>query len=125
VSEEGRPAPGYVDAPGDAEETEGNGTDGEDLPAKERPRSWEGLVGRDVVIDTDSSFVYIGRLEDVEDHFLALSTVDVHDMGDSRVTKEMYVLEAMKYGVRANRRFVYVARSRVLSVSLLDDVVRY
>ncbi len=86
---------------------------------------WEGLVGQDVVIDTDSSFVYVGRLEGVDDHFVALSTVDVHDMKDSQATKEIYVLEAMKYGLRANRKLVYVARRRVLSVSLLDDVVRY
>ena len=119
------PAGGSAGALEGAGQSEGKVVEGEHASAKERPRPWKGLVGRDVVIDTDSSFVYIGRLEGVEDHFLALSTVDVHDMGDSRVTKEIYVLEAMKYGVRANRRFVYVARNRALSVSLLDDVVRY
>ena len=89
------------------------------------PRPWEGLIGRDIVIDTDSSYVYIGKLEGVDEHFLALSTVDVHDMRDSHAPKEIYVLEAMKHGLRANRKVVYVARRRVLSVSLLEDVVRY
>ncbi len=86
---------------------------------------WEGLIGQDVVIDTDSSFIYVGRLEGADDHFIALSTADVHDMRDSQATKEIYVLEAMKYGLRANRKLVYVARRRVVSVSLLDDVVHY
>ncbi len=89
------------------------------------PKPWEGLIGQDIVIDTDSSYVYVGRLEGADDHFLTLSTVDVHDMKDSHATKEIYVLEAMKHGLRANRKLVYVARRRVLSVSLLDDVVRY
>ena len=91
----------------------------------ERPWPWKGLVGEDVVIDTDSSFVYVGRLEGADEHFVALSTVDVHDMRDSKATKEVYVMEAAKYDVRANRRLVYVARSRILSVSLMADIVRY
>lgn len=92
---------------------------------KERPWPWEGLVGQDVVIDTDSSFIYVGRLEGVDRDFVAMSTVDVHDMKDSKATKEVYAMEAVKYGVRANRKLTYVARRRVLSVSLLEDVVRY
>ena len=95
------------------------------VPANERSWPWEGLIGRDVVIDTDSSFLYIGRLEAADDHFVAVSTVDVHDMRDSRATKEIYVMDATKYGVRANRKAVYVAKERILSVSLLEDVVRY
>ena len=100
-------------------------SEGEKPSAKERPWPWEGLVGRDVVIDTDSGFVYIGRLEGVDDHFVALSTVDVHDMRDSKATKEIYVMEAVKYGIRANRKLTYVARDRILSVSRIEDVVRY
>ncbi len=105
--------------------SEGERVEDGNASAKERPRPWEDLVGRDIVIDTDSSFVYVGRLEGVDDHFVAMSTVDVHDMKDSRVTKEIYVLEAVKYGLRANRKVVYVAKGRILSVSLLEDVVRY
>ena len=100
-------------------------SEGEKPSGDERLRPWEGLVGQDVVIDTDSSFIYIGRIEGVDDHFVAMSTVDVHDMRDSRVTKEIYVMEATKYGVRANRKLTYVARDRILSVSRIEDVVRY
>ena len=99
--------------------------DGGEISPRDRPWPWQGLVGRDVVIDTDGGYVYVGRLEAADDHFVAMSTVDVHDMRDSRATKEVYVREALKYGVRANRKLVYVARGRVMSVSPLEDVVRY
>jgi hypothetical protein len=86
---------------------------------------WQSLVGSDVVLDTDTSFVYVGRLEAADNEFLTLTNVDVHDMNDSRATKEVYALEALKHGVRANRRKTFVRVSRVVSVSRLEDVVRY
>jgi small nuclear ribonucleoprotein (snRNP)-like protein len=86
---------------------------------------WRSLVGSEVVVDTDTSYVYIGTLDAVDEHFLTLSRVDVHDMSDSRVTKEIYALEAMKYGVRANRTRTYLRLDRTVSVSRLEDVIRY
>ena len=90
-----------------------------------RRGGWSGLIGSKVVVDTDSSFVYIGTLESADDRFLTLVDVDVHDMRDSRGTKEIYALEALKLGVRANRKRAYLLVGRVVSVSLLEDVIRY
>jgi len=90
-----------------------------------RREGWSGLVGSRVVVDTDSSFVYIGTLESAGDRFLTLVDVDVHDMHDSRGTKEIYTLEALKLGVRANRKRVHLLVGRVVSISLLEDVIRY
>ena len=86
---------------------------------------WESLVGCKVVVDTDTRYVYIGTLEAVGERFLTLTNVDVHDMSDSRVTKEIYALEAMKYGVRPNRTRTYLRVDRMVSVSKLQDVIRY
>jgi len=87
--------------------------------------AWEDLVGQEVVVDTDSSYVFVGKLESVDARFISLSTVDVHDMRDSHVTKEVYTLESLKYGIRHNRKLTHIRLERVICVSRLDDVVRY
>lgn len=94
-------------------------------PAPSAAGAWAALVGVDVVVDTDTSFVYVGKLEGVDGAFVTLGDVDVHDMRDSRVTKEIYALEALKHGIRSNRKKVHVRVERVVSVSRLEDVIRY
>ena len=87
--------------------------------------AFSSLVGVKVVVDTDTSFVCVGTLESWDADFLTLADVDVHDMHDSRVTKEIYALEALKHGIRANRTRVHLVRSRVVTISRLEDVIRY
>jgi hypothetical protein len=83
------------------------------------------LVGERVVVDTDTTKLVVGTLEDAGEHLLTLAEADIHDMRDSRVTSEVYTLETLKYGVRANRKRVYVRVDRVVCVSRLDDVIDY
>ena len=83
------------------------------------------FVGKDVVVDTNTSFLYIGRLEGVAEYFMTISGVDVHDCSQSTTTKEVYVLEARKFGIRRNRSGVKVRLDKVVSVSLLEEVIVY
>lgn len=87
--------------------------------------AWREFVGQLVVVDTDSHFVYIGTLKEVRDHFVVLSEVDVHDTRQSTSTKEQYVMDTKRFGVKTNRREVSVRKSLVVSLSRLDDVVLY
>ncbi len=84
-----------------------------------------GLVGREVVIDTNTSYVYVGTLESVGADFLTLKNADVHDIHDSSVTKEIYIHETRKHGVRPSRERVVVRLAHVVSFSLLGDVTQY
>ncbi len=86
---------------------------------------WAALVGKIIVVDTNSSYVYLGTLERVEDHFVVLSGVDAHDRGEGAGTKEQYVMEAKRFGVKANRKEVSIRKSVVVSVSKLEDVILY
>lgn len=86
---------------------------------------WKPLLGKIVVIDTDSSFLYLGTLERVEDHFIVLKDVDAHDRRESPSTKEQYIMETRKFGVKPNRREVSIRKQLVVSVSKLDDIVGY
>ena len=86
---------------------------------------WQALSGKVVVIDTNSQFVYVGTLSRVADHFVVLKDVDVHDRTETPSTKEEYIINCKRFGVRPNRKEVSVRTALVVSVSKLDDVVLY
>lgn len=87
--------------------------------------AWKALLDQKVVVDTDSQFVYLGTLARIEDHFLVLREVDVHDRSEGPSTKEQYIMDTKRYGVRANRKEVSIRKGLVVSVSRLDDVILY
>jgi small nuclear ribonucleoprotein (snRNP)-like protein len=93
--------------------------------AIEAPAEIKAMLNQQVVVDTDSAYVYIGRLVSAGCDYLTLADVDVHDTGDSKTTKEHYAHETRKLGSRPNRKEVLVRVARVLSISKLDDIVRF
>jgi hypothetical protein len=82
-------------------------------------------AGEPVVVDTASPFVYIGRLVAMTKEFVILADADAHDMADSpgSQTKERYIRETKRFGVKENRRAVRVAREKVIALTRLSDVV--
>ena len=83
------------------------------------------LLNQQIVVDTDSSYVYIGRLKAIGSDCLVLANVDAHDTHDSNSSKEHYAHETCKLGPRPNRKEVLVLLERVLSISRLDDIIRF
>lgn len=81
------------------------------------------LVGREVVIDVASQYVYLGRLAGVDEKFLVLEDADAHDLRDTGTTREEYVLAARRHGLAPNRARVFVRTDEVVSLSALDDVI--
>jgi hypothetical protein len=80
------------------------------------------LIGEMVVVDLDESYLVIGRLAAVDAGHLSFAQADLHDHREANCTKEVYVLESRKLGVRANRKQVSVPRRRVLAISRLEDI---
>ncbi len=80
------------------------------------------LSGEVVVLDTAGPLIYVGRLKRVTPHAFELIEADVHDMNDSRSTKDFYLLQIRDLGVRPNRAMVLVHRSHIISVSRLADI---
>lgn len=78
-----------------------------------------------IVIDTASSWVYIGTLEKVTDQSVILSDVDVHDNNDTATSKEIYVFESTTTGVASNRKLTYVNLEYVVSFSRLEDIKKF
>ena len=86
---------------------------------------WKRFVGQQVVVDTSSPYVYLGTLSAVEDHFVMLTEVDAHDRGEGPSTKEQYIMDAKRHGIRANRKEVSVRKSLIVSISRLADILVY
>jgi hypothetical protein len=85
----------------------------------------QALAGREVVVDTRSPWMYIGRLESLQADSLLLQDVDGHDCGETSAPRERYLLDSIDSGIKANRRSVYVNLDYVVSVSLLSEVIKY
>jgi hypothetical protein len=95
---------------------------------RKRKRDAQGILSyrdKTVVVDTNSNFLYIGKLEDVGEHFVTLRDADVHDCRESPSMNERYIMEAKKLGVRCNRKAVHIRLEEVISMSLLDDIIEY
>jgi hypothetical protein len=86
-------------------------------------RMLEDLIGQVVVIDFRSTFVCIGKLVRLDDHYLELRNADVHDLRDTQTTRENYVVESHLTGIKRNRKRVFIPRAEVVALSALDDVV--
>lgn len=83
------------------------------------------FVDQDVVLDTRGDLIYLGRLVAVRDWFFELADADVHDLQSTRTSKELYIMESAKHGVRKNRASVMVRKVEVVSLSKLQDVIQY
>lgn len=83
----------------------------------------ETLVGCEVVLDTAGPLVYLGRLTSVTESGFWLEQADLHNVDEGHATREQYIAESARDGIRVNRGRVFVLRNTVASISALADVV--
>jgi small nuclear ribonucleoprotein (snRNP)-like protein len=83
----------------------------------------EQLIGSRVVIDLRSHYVCLGTLERVDELYIEVRDTDLHDLRDTRTSRENYVAESLATGVKRNRERVFLTRADVVAVSRLEDVV--
>jgi hypothetical protein len=79
--------------------------------------------GRQVVLDLASQYVILGTLTGSDAHHYILENADVHDLRDTTTSRELYVLDAKRHGINANRKRVFVRKDGVVSLSKLADVI--
>ncbi len=89
------------------------------------PEDWKNFLNQVVVVDTDSSFVYLGTLAKVGEQFVQLKDLDAHDTRETPTTKERYVMDSKRFGVKANRKEISIRHEKIVSLSLLQDVIEY
>jgi len=83
----------------------------------------EEFVGKKVVVDLRSEYVCLGTLKQFDDRFLDLRNADLHDLRDTDTTRELYVVDSHRTGIKRNRKRLLLVRAEVVAVALLDDVV--
>ena len=88
----------------------------------ESPDLLHRLVGEVVVADFRSSYVCFGTLVRVDGEFLDMKDADLHDFRDSQATREVYVYDAMRLGIRRNRARVLIKRDEVVAIAKLSDI---
>ncbi len=82
----------------------------------------EPLIGEIVVVDLSSPYVCLGRLAGLDHDFLDLRDADLHDFRDSTKTREVYVYDSARLGIRRNRSRILIRRSEVVAVTRFSDI---
>lgn len=93
------------------------------MPRKDNDVALADLLDQIIVIDTKSTTLAIGRLVRIADDCLVLEDADLHDREEGYSSKELYVINVRKFGVRPNREKVYIPRDTIIAVSALDDFI--
>lgn len=79
-------------------------------------------INREVVLDLQSPYVILGTLVGEDLRYLILEDADVHDLRDTKTTRELYIVESRRHGIRTNRKQVIVRKDEIVSISPLDAV---
>lgn len=87
------------------------------------PPELAALVGQVVVLDLRSQYVCLGTLVEVGALYLTLADADLHDLRDSTATREVYVYDSARLGIRRNRARVQVLRDEVIALARFGDVL--
>jgi hypothetical protein len=82
----------------------------------------EPLVGEIIVVDLRSPYVCLGKLVRLDHEFLELLDADLHDFRDSPKTREVYVYDSARLGIRRNRSRVLILRAEVVAITRFSDI---
>jgi small nuclear ribonucleoprotein (snRNP)-like protein len=82
----------------------------------------EPLLGQVVVVDLKSSYVCLGTLVACDEHYLELRDADLHDFRDSAASREVYVYDSVRLGIRRNRERVLIRQDDVVAISRFGDI---
>jgi hypothetical protein len=93
------------------------------MPGPDASPLLEELIGQAVVIDLHSSYVCLGTFVRADGEFLELADADLHDFRDSQATREVYVYDSARLGIRRNRAAVLIRRREVVGISRIRDVL--
>ncbi len=89
----------------------------------ESPSEVAALVGQAVVLDLRSTYVCLGTLEAVDPLFFIVIDADLHDFRDSSASREVYVYDSKRLGIRRNRARVLVRRDEVVAIARFADIL--
>ena len=77
----------------------------------------------EVVLDTDASFSYVGRLNAWDDHYIELDSLVVYDERIVKISLEEFLIECRRNGLTNSRGKTLINRNRVLAISSFDAII--
>jgi hypothetical protein len=92
------------------------------MPPSDTSRELDRFFGQIVVLDLAAPYVCIGLLEWADEAYFRVLDADFHDFRDSTATRENYVYDSVRLGIRRNRKQVLVRRSDVLAITRFADI---
>lgn len=95
------------------------------METSDLPPLLEGLLGKIVVVDLRSTYVCLGMLAGCDPQFLELHDADLHDFRDSPGSREVYVYDSVRLGIRRNRSRVLIRRDEVVALTRFDDIATF
>ena len=93
------------------------------MTSSDPPAELTDLVGQVVVLDLRSSYVCLGTLVEVGPQYFTLNDADLHDFRDSIATREVYVYDSVRLGIRRNRARVQILRVEVVAIARFRDIL--
>jgi len=85
----------------------------------------ESLLGKIVIVDLSSSYVCLGAFIACDAQFLELHDADLHDFRDSPATREVYVHDSVRLGIRRNRARVLIRSAEIVAITRFDDIATF
>ncbi len=82
----------------------------------------EPLIGQIVVVDLKSTYVCLGTLVAFDELYLEMRDADLHDFRDSTATREVYIYDSVRFGIRRNRARTFIRLDDVVAISRFDDI---
>ncbi|HCF94771.1 MAG: hypothetical protein PHG55_01465 [Verrucomicrobiota bacterium] len=83
----------------------------------------EKLIGKIVVVDTSTSLVYMGRLREVNERWIEMEEVDLIDLGEIKISRELLLIEKKRDGLKASRGSVMLTARAIVSISVLEEII--
>jgi hypothetical protein len=80
------------------------------------------MIGQVVVVDLASNYVCLGTLVACDGQYLELHDADLHDFRDSAATREIYVYDSVRLGIRRNRARTLIRQDEVVAISRFSDI---
>ena len=74
------------------------------------------------MVDLKSTFVCLGTLVSCDELFLEIKDADLHDFRDSSATREVYVYDSVRLGIRRNRTRVLIRLDDVMALARFADI---
>jgi hypothetical protein len=92
------------------------------MPSRELSPLLLALVGQIVVVDLRSTYVCLGTLAGGDEQFLEILDADFHDFRDTPATREIYVYDSVRYGIRRNRARILVRQDDIVAITRFADI---